>query len=219
MKIRGIRHSYFEFFTAELNLRIILMKLPLAHLLVLLVFLASCSEETPTDNTGNTNTNKYGKIQGYLYTQETSDPIPGATVKLVPGNKTVVTYPDGMFYIDSVLVGSYTMYVDWPETASMTSTITVSQNATAKPKLYMYTPLGSWKVTMSNNTFQYLYLYDDHSFDFGGIKGDGWTNINGKLTMDAPTNHYTADFSVDKMTNGRYTNYQQITLSWTGVRD
>lgn len=48
-------------------------------------------------------------ITGYVYADDTGEPIPGAGVVLLPSNTTLRTKPDGSYRFDDVPRGKYTV--------------------------------------------------------------------------------------------------------------
>ncbi|MCB0572919.1 MAG: carboxypeptidase regulatory-like domain-containing protein [Phaeodactylibacter sp.] len=79
----------------------------------------------------------YGSLQGTILDEETFLPIPGATITMVPATEIVFSNEEGLFFIDSILVESYTVRAKKEGYREALQTVTIEDGRVKKLTLLM----------------------------------------------------------------------------------
>ncbi|MFV0419390.1 MAG: LamG-like jellyroll fold domain-containing protein [Dysgonomonas sp.] len=112
--------------------------------IVSFVFFTACEEKE---------NNLFGSISGIVTDVETSEPIQGITVTLVPGSNSAVTGNDGIYYFTKAEAGQYTLQFKGNGYQTNTKIITVEPYKTATGDMQLSPGSGNLGVDKSTLEF------------------------------------------------------------------
>ena len=105
-----------------------------ANIILLLIFLISCTNSPDRDNPLDPKSNKYedfGNLQGHVYSYYAPyKPIISATVTIHPGNQTTYTDENGVFNFSNIDPGDYIIKTTMLEYAPDSAQVTITSQKT-----------------------------------------------------------------------------------------